>query len=77
MTFQTNIVMAASRERVKTEWQAQNFPRYRLKAGDLYLHLSGEKLTDIKAHAFIDCEKRARRMLKGNPLAAGCKMVQA
>lgn len=49
----------------------------RLKAGDMWLHMSGQFLTKERKDAWIGSVDQARNMRARSDAAAGCKVVEA
>lgn len=50
--------------------------RVLLRAGKLYLHFSGQFLTDQRQYAWIGTHEQARACRAAFDAAAGCKMVR-
>jgi hypothetical protein len=51
-----------------------NKPKYHLRAGDMYLHMSCTKLTDQRDWAWVGTIDQARHARKRFDAAAGCKI---
>lgn len=49
-------------------------PRYHLRARLQYLHFSGLKLTDNRAHAWVGTVEQGRACRRRFDAAAGCKL---
>lgn len=51
-----------------------NRPKYHLRAGLQYLHFSGLKLTNNRAHAWVGTVEQGRACRRRFDDAAGCKL---